>query len=159
MQKEDNYPLARCHTFKLPFLQSRESGSKRQTLCQWWRSENSIDEVVQTTVKIFFRGMDTCFSLKFKFWKGNAAIKRNDDYVEKKGYDPQRTSFVLTYDTYSCVGNYPCTKEKSITFQFTLVYIYIYIYIYIIIDCIFSIFDSFHFLNCLMIAVLLNAMN
>ena len=56
----------------------------------------------------------------------NIAIERDDDYVNKKGCDPQRTRFILMYDTCSSVGNYSYTKEKGITF-FTHPCIYIYI--------------------------------
>ena len=56
--------------------------------------------------------------------------ERNGDYVVKEGCDPQKISFILMYDTCSCVGNYTFTKEKGITFWLTLGYIYIYIYIY-----------------------------
>ena len=33
-----------------------------------------------------------------------------------------KTSFILIYDTCSCVGNYSCTKEKALTFSLTFVY-------------------------------------
>ena len=48
------------------------------------------------------------------------------------GCDPQKTSWILTYDTSSRVGNYSCTKEKGITFRLTLLYnTYVYIYLWL----------------------------
>ena len=40
----------------------------------------------------------------------NIATERNGDCVEKKGFDP--LTFVMMYDTCSCVGNYSCIIEN-----------------------------------------------
>ena len=47
--------------------------------------------------------------------------RRNVDYIEKWGWDPHRTSFIMMRDTCSCVFNHSCIKEKGITFWFTLI--------------------------------------
>ena len=68
----------------------------------------------QQSTKFYEAGIHTLIR------KWNIAIGRNVDYVEKKGCDPQRTSFILMYHIYSYVGNYSCTEEKGITFGLTI---------------------------------------
>ena len=107
-------------------------------------------ETVKTAVMKKCKQNFTWLVMHALIWRWNIAIERNDDYVQKLGCDPQRTSFILVYDTCSCVGDYSCTKEKSIIFYspscvcvyiythahtnthtHTHTHIYIYIYIYI----------------------------
>ena len=62
-------------------------------------------------------------------WK--ISIEWNSDNVGKEGCDPLRTSFILIYDTCSCVGNYSCTKKKTLVFvSSSCIYIYIYMCVY-----------------------------
>ena len=76
------------------------------------------DKEVKTAVMKSFKEQSTEFyeaDIHALTRKWNIAIERNHDYVEKLGYDPQRTSCILMYDTRSCFGNYSYTKEKGIT--------------------------------------------
>ena len=61
------------------------------------------DEEVKTAVKKWPKEQAGIHAL-IRRW--NIAIERNRDYVEKRGCDPQRTSFILMYDPCSCAGNY-----------------------------------------------------
>ena len=80
------------------------------------------DEKVKTTVLKRIKERSTEFyvaEILVLIWWENIAIERNG--VEKYGWDPQRTRFILMYTTCSCVSNYSCTIGKSITFWRTLV--------------------------------------
>ena len=67
----------------------------------------------------------------FSFEGETLLLRETGDYVEIEWCDQLSTSLIVMHDTYSCVGNYSCTKEKVITFSLTLMCTYIYIYIYI----------------------------
>ena len=49
-------------------------------------------------------------------FEGGTLLLRETVTVQVEGCDPQRTSFILMYDTCSCVGNYTCPKQNGITF-------------------------------------------
>ena len=55
-----HYQLARFSTFRLSALRPYEREFKRQTLYQWWESENCSDEVAQRTVNRILWSWDTC---------------------------------------------------------------------------------------------------
>ena len=77
------------------------------------------DEEIKTTVIKWLKEQPTEFykvGIHILIQRWNISIEKNGDYVERYGCDPQRTSFILIYDTCSCVNNYSYTKEKGITF-------------------------------------------
>ena len=45
-------------------------------------------------------------------FKGGTLLLREMVTMLEKGCDPLETSFILMYDTCSCVGNCSCTKKK-----------------------------------------------
>ena len=54
-----DYQLRGFNTFSLSSFQRSERGFKRQTLCQWWGSENCSDKVTQRTVNRILQGRET----------------------------------------------------------------------------------------------------
>ena len=54
-------------------------------------------------------------------FEGGTLLLRETVIMETYGCDPQRTSFILMYDTYSCVCYYTCPKENGIIFLLTYV--------------------------------------
>ena len=74
-----------------------------------WGKHYARNEELKTAVMKWLKEQSTDFykaGIHALIWSWKIAIERNGDYVEKKGYDPQRISFILMYDTSSCVGNY-----------------------------------------------------
>ena len=63
--------LTRFSAFSLLSHQPHEREFKRQTLCQWWGSENCSDEIAQRTVNRILRGRDTCSYSKVEhdYWE------------------------------------------------------------------------------------------
>ena len=98
--------------------------------------QHASDKEVRTAVMKWLKEQSTEFYAAgihalIRMW--NIAIERNDDYVEKLGCDPQRTSFILIYDIYSYIYIYiydimPVLKKNGLLFN-SLSYTYIYIYI------------------------------
>ena len=65
-------------------------------------------EIVKTAVMKWLKEQSTEFhkaGIHALIRRWNTAIEGNGDYVEKYGCDSQRTSFILMYDTCSCVSN------------------------------------------------------
>ena len=76
----------------------------------------ACDKEVKTAVMKLLKERSTEFheaGVHALIWRLNIAIERKSDNVEKEGYDPQRTSFILMYGICSCVINYSYTKGKK----------------------------------------------
>ena len=74
-------------------------GEVKTAVMKWFKEQST--EVYEAELHALIRRWNTA---------------RHGDYVEKWGCDILRTSFILMYDTCSSVGNYPRTKDKSISF-------------------------------------------
>ena len=75
---------------------------------------DSSDEEVKSVVKKWLKEESREFyraGIHALIQRWNIAIERNIE-----GCDSQRTSFILMYNTCSCVGNYTCPKQNGITF-------------------------------------------
>ena len=82
-------------------------------------NDQASDEKVKTAMMKWLGEQPTGFYeavIHALIRKSNIAIERKGDYVGKEGCDSYRNSFILMFDSYSCVCNYPYTKEKGVTF-------------------------------------------
>ena len=72
------------------------------------------DEEVKTAVMKWLKEQLTEFyggEIHALIWRENIVIERNVDDIGKKRYDPQKSTFILMYNTCSFIGNYPLLRK------------------------------------------------